>query len=184
VSALVLLALLIAETYNVYPRYYLFTRLVFWLFVFSSMVAHGLCNRDYFSVLERVIYKLIFFFPLLFLLFLLVPFIGIGFGLMFYAKFIGSDKFILYNDSNIRIEQPSMRFMGPDPQPVLYRKNRFSAFQDTILSFQFNEKTDKIEVTREGDSLYIIILRAPDNWQVPTGTDTFYYRPENLHGKE
>jgi hypothetical protein len=171
-----LVALLIAETYNVYPKQYWFTKGLFWLVLFSCLTAYGLCNRKYFTTIEWVIYKVIFFLPLLFLLFLFVPFIGIGFGLIFYVKFIGDNKFILYSDDKIRIEQPYIRFMGPDPQPILYVKNQFTSFQDITLQFGYHEETDKIEVIKQRDSSYMIILKSPNNWRVPDGVDTFFYK--------
>ncbi len=174
-SGTILLTLLIADTYNIYPRQYWFTKAIFWLFIFSCMSAYGLCNTKNFATFERVIYKAIFFFPLVFLCFLLVPFIGIGFGLLFYIKFIGDNKFILYSDNNIRIEQPSIRFMGPDPQPILYVKKGLISYQDTTLPFRYNELKDSIEVVRREDSSYTVVLKAPDNWEVPTGTATFLY---------
>ena len=103
--------------------------------VFSFMSAYGLCNREYFTAIERTAYKVIFFLPLLFfLLFLFVPFLGIGYGLLFYVKFIGGNNFILYNDNNIRIEQSSIRFMGPNPRPILYVKKNITSFQDAYFA--------------------------------------------------
>jgi hypothetical protein len=177
----ILIALLVAKTYNIYTRQYWITRGLFWLVIFSCMSAFGLCNREHFGAFERAIYKMIFFLPLLFLLFLFIPFIGIGYGLIFYVKFIGDNKFILYNDNKIRIEQPYIRFMGPNPQPILYVKKKLTSFQDTTLPFGYDEAKDKIEVTKNGDSSYIIILKSPNNWQVPTGTDTFLYNLRNSH---
>jgi hypothetical protein len=174
-SAIILLALLVAETFNVYPRQYWDTKVFFWLFIFSSMSAYGLCNSKNFTRFERVVYKTVFFLPLVFLLFLLVPFIGVGFGLLFYVKFVGDNKFILYSDKNIRIEQPAIRFMGPNPHPVIYVKKKLTSFQDTALPFGYDESKDKIEVTNRGDKSYVIILRSPDNWQLPTGVDSFRY---------
>jgi len=176
VSAIILLTVLIAESYNVYPRGYWVTKVLFWLFVFSCMSAYGLCSPKNFATLERVIYKTVFFLPLIFLCFLLVPFIGIGFGLLFYVKFIGDNKLILYSDNNIRIEQPGIRFLGPDPRPIIYVKQKLISFQDTTLLFGYNEAKDRIEVRNQGDESYLIILRTPDNYQVPTGIDTFFYK--------
>ena len=175
VAAPILIALLFAETYNTYPREYWITKGIFWIVVLSCLSAYGLCNRQHLSNLERAIYKVLFFLPLVFLVFLLVPFIGIGCGLIFYVKFIGDNKFVLYSDNQIRIEQPYIRFLGPDPQPILYVKNKLTSFQDTTLPFRYHEETDKIEVTKQGNSSYTILLKSPDNWQVPDGIDTFYY---------
>jgi hypothetical protein len=174
-SGTILLALLIAETYNIYPRQYWITKGIFWLFIFSCMSAYGLCNTMNFATFERVIYKTIFFLPLIFLCFLLFPFVGIAFGLLFYVKFIGDNKFILYSDNNIRIEQPYIRFMGPDPQPILYVKKGLISYQDTTLPFSYNELKDNIEVVRRDDFSYTVVLKAPDNWEVPTSTATFLY---------
>lgn len=183
-SGTILLALSIAETYNMYPRQYWVTKGFFWLFVFSCMSAYGLCNTNNFATFERLIYKTIFFLPLIFLCFLLVPFIGIGFGLLFYVKFIGDSKFILYNDNNIRIEQPSIRFLGPDPQPILYVKRKFTSFKDTTLPFNYREEADKIEVTKRGNFSYTILVKSPDNWQVPDGIDTFFYDLKEKNKKD
>jgi hypothetical protein len=181
VATLLLVTLLAAETYNIYPRQYWITKGLFWLVIFSCMSAYGLCSNHYITTFERVIYKVIFFLPLLFLLFLFVPFIGVGYGLLFYVRFIGDNNFILYSDNKIRIEQPYIRFMGPDPHPILYVKKQFTSFQDTTLPFGYDEEKDKIEVITQGDSAYIVILKSPDNWQVPTGTDTFLYNLKNNH---
>ena len=181
VAVPLLMALLVAESYNIYPGQYWVTKLIFWLVVFSCMIAYGLCDRSYFASFERMVYKIIFFLPLAFLLFLFIPFLGIGYGLRFYVSFIGDSKFILYNDNEIRIEQPYIRFLGPDPQPVLYVKKNLMSFQDTTLPFNYNDEKDKIVVTRRGDSSYTIILKSPDNRQVPAGTDTFYYDLGNHH---
>jgi hypothetical protein len=171
-----LLSLLIAETYNVYPKQYWFTKGLFWLVLFSCLTAYGLCSRQYFTTIEWMIYKVIFFLPFLFLLFLFVPFIGIGFGLIFYVKFRGDNKFILYSDNKIRIEQPYIRFMGPDPQPILYVKDQFTSFQDITLQYSYHEETDMIEVKKRIDSSYMIILKWPNNWRIPDGVDTFFYK--------
>lgn len=171
----ILIAILIAESYNIYPKQYWTTKVLFWLVVFSCMAAFGLCKKEDFGKYERVIYKTIFFLPLVLLLFLFVPFIGIGVGLLFYVKFIGDEKFILFNDDNIRIEQPYIRFIGPDPQPVLYVKKQLIAYRDTILPIHFNESKDKMEVTKHGNSVYVITFRVPDNWEVPEGMQTFRY---------
>jgi hypothetical protein len=181
VATPILLALLILETYNIYPKQYWITKGFFWLVYFSCMSAFGLCSREYFRPVERAIYKIIFFLPLIFILFLFVPFIGIGSGLLFYVKFIGDNKFILYNDNKIRIEQPYIRFMGPDPPLILYVKKKLTSFQDTTLPFGYDDINDKIEVIKNADSSYIIILKSPNNWQVPTGTDTFFYNLRNNH---
>jgi len=175
-SGTILLTLLMAETYNIYPRQYWVTKGIFWLFVSSCMSAYGLCGAKNFATFERMIYKTIFFIPLIFLCFLLVPFIGIGFGLLFYVKFIGDNKFILYSDNDIRIEQPSIRFMGPNSQPIIFVKKNLISFQDTTLPWGYDEAKDKIEVTNRGDASYMIILTSSDNWQVPTGIDTFRYK--------
>lgn len=178
VATPILLTLLILEKYNIYPRQYWIIKGLFWLLCFSCMTAFGLCSREYFRTFERAIYKIIFFLPLFFVLFLFVPFIGIAYGLVFYVKFIGDNKFILYNDNEIRIEQPFIRFLGPNPQPILFVKKELTSFKDTTLPFGYDEAKDKIEVTKNSDS-YIIILRSPNNWQVPTGTDTFHYKLRN-----
>lgn len=183
VATPILIALLFAETYNIYPREYWITKGVFWVVIFSCLSVYGLCNREYLSNLERTVYKIVFFLPLAFFVFLLVPFIGVGYGLLFYVKFIGDNKFVLYSDDKIRIEQPYIRFLGPDPQPILYVKNKLTSFQDTTLPFGYHEETDKIEVTKQANSSYTILLKSPNNWRVPDGIDTFYYslRYKNQH---
>jgi hypothetical protein len=139
------------------------------------MSAFGFCRSEFFGTVERSIYKTIFFLPLFFLLFLCVPFIGISIGLIFHFKFIGDNKFILYSDNNIRIEQPYIRFMSRNAYPIVYAKQRLTSYQDTILSFHYNEAKDKVEVEKYGDSTYIITFKSPENWEVPTGTQAFYY---------
>lgn len=145
------------------------------------MSAYGLCDKQYFTTFERAVYKIIFFLPIVFVVFLFVPFIGIAYGLVFYVKFIGDSKLILYSDDAIRIEQPYIRFLGPDPKPILYVKSKFTCFQDTTLPFSYHEETDKIEVTKQSKSSYTILLKSPDNWQVPDGIDTFYYHLQQKH---
>ena len=170
-----LAAILIAQSFNIYPRGYWFTKGVFWLVIFSCVSLYGLCKKEFFWAYERMIYKIIFFLPLLFLIFLFVPIIGIGYGLIFYVKFIGDDKLILYNDKNIRIEQPYIRFMGPNPQPILYVKQKLISYQDTLLPIGYDDAKDTIVVKRLSDSTYTITFKSPNNWQVPTGSQSFQY---------
>ncbi len=184
IATAILLTLLIAETYNIYPRQYWITKAIFWLVIFSCMSVFGFCGKEYYGTVERTIYKIIYFLPILSLLFLLVPFIGIGLGLIFYVKFIGDKKFILYSDNKIRIEQPYVRFMGPDPQPIVYVKEKLTSFQDSTLPFSYDEENDKIEVAKHGDSSYTIILKSPNNWQVPTGVVTFFYNLRNNYKRK
>ncbi|HEU4470183.1 MAG TPA: hypothetical protein VFR58_03795 [Flavisolibacter sp.] len=181
VAAPALIALLIAESYNIYPAQYWTTKVIFWLLIFSCMAAYGLCNRKYLTTIERSVYKLVFFFPLLFLLFVCIPLVGTGCGILFYFKFIGDSEFIIYDDNNIRIEQPSVRFMGSDPQPVLYVKNGLTSLRDTTLPFYYDGAKDKIEVVKQEAYSYTFIFRSPDNWQVPDGADTSSYELKNYH---
>ena len=67
----ILIVLLFAETYNIYPRHYWVTKGLFWLVILSCMSAYGLCYRQYFSNSERAVYKVVFFLPLFFFCFCL-----------------------------------------------------------------------------------------------------------------
>lgn len=171
----ILVATIAAQSYNVYPRWYWFTKSIFWLVFFLCMSIYGLCKNDHLRKFERTIYKFIFYLPLVSLLLLLVPFIGVGIGLIFYVKFIGDNKFVLYNDNKIRIEQPYIRFMGPNPQPIIYFKQKLISYQDYILPIGYDNEKDKIQVKLNNDSTYIITFKSPGNWQIPTGTQSFEY---------
>jgi hypothetical protein len=170
-----LVAILIAETFNIYPRQYWIIKGLFWAIFFSCMTALGLCRTEYLKTIEKNIYKIIFYLPLLFVIFLFIPFIGAAYGLVFYAKFIGDKTFILYNDNNIRIEQPYIRFLGPNPRPILFVKHGLTSYKDTTLPFGYDEAKDKVEISKYGDTTYTITLKSPNNWQVPTGTQSFIY---------
>ena len=171
----ILAATLAAKSYNIYPREYWFTKGIFWLVFFSCMSTYGLCKSELLGKYERTIYKIVFYLPLIFLIFLLVPFIGIGYGLIFYVKFVGDNKFVLYSDNKIRIEQPYIRFMGPNPQPIVYIKQKLISYQNTILPIGYDDEKDTMEVKINSDSTYIITFKSPNNWQVPTGTQSFQY---------
>jgi hypothetical protein len=175
----ILLAILIAETYNIYPRQYWVTKGLFWIVFFSCMTAFGLCRTEFLKPVEKGIYKIIFFLPLLFLLFLFIPVAGAAYGLIFYVKFIGDKNFILYNDNNIRIEQPYIRFLGPNPRPIVFVKNELTSYKDTTLPFRYDDSEDNVEVSKNGDTTYTITLKSPNNWQVPTGTKSFVYYLKN-----
>lgn len=172
----ILVAVLIARRYNTYPGEYWATKIIFWVPVFLSMAAFGLCRREHFGTFERKVYKLAFYSPILFLLFLLVPFIGAGSGLAFYVNFIGDSKFILYNDDDIRIEQPYIRFLGPDPQPVVYILDGLMASKDTSLPFRYRVENDTLKVIKQNDTTFLVVHISPDNWQVPDGIDSFIYK--------
>lgn len=177
----ILVATITAQSYNIYPRWYWFTKGIFWLVFFSCMAIFGLCKSDLLGKFERTIYRIIFYFPLVSLLLLLVPFIGIGVGLIFYVQFVGDNKFVLYSDNKIRIEQPFIRFMGPNPQPIVYVKQKLTSYQDTTLPIGYDDVKDTVEVKISNDSTYNITFKSPNNWQVPTGTQSFLYNLKDRH---
>jgi hypothetical protein len=106
----------------------------------------------------------------------LIPFFGAAYGLLFYVKFIGDKEFILYNDSQIRIEQPYVRFLGPNPQPIVFVKHELTSSKDTILPFGYDDAKDKIEVIKNNDTTYKITINSPNNWQIPAETESFIYK--------
>jgi hypothetical protein len=174
-----LVVILIAESYNIYPREYWFVKGLFWVIVFSCMIIVGLCKTESINSIEKRIYRIIFFLPLIFVIFLLIPFVGVAYGLFFYVKFIGDKEFILYNDNQIRIEQPFVRFLGPNPQPIIFIKNELTCYKDTTLPFGYDDAKDKIDVIKNDDTTYKITIKSPNNWQIPSGTESFIYHLKN-----
>lgn len=172
---LTLVIVLIAADYNIYPRWYWFTKVLFCLALFSCMLMYGLTQRVFLKKLEALVYGIIFYVPLLFVVFLFVPFLGFLIALFIYTNFIGHTSFILYNDNRIRIEKPYIRFLSPDPRPVIYVKQGLTAYKDTELPTGYDDRKDAIIVKRVSDNSYVIVVKSPDNWQVPTGEETIHY---------
>jgi hypothetical protein len=104
------------------------------------------------------------FFPLV-----LIPFIGGGIIVLFYASFIGDNSMILYASDNIRIEQSYISFMGPAPPIDIYTKNNLFSYKDTTLDIQFSEKFDSIKVQElSSDSIKILYFKGhTDGWAEP-----------------
>jgi hypothetical protein len=175
VLAPVLIALLVISQYNIYPRGYWVTKVIFWVVFLLIMILFGLGNKSSLSKVERIIYKFFFYLPLCFIPFLLIPFIGIGTALLFYTSFIGDKSFVLYSDEHIRIQQQYVTFMGPGPPLDVYVKEGLFCHRDTVLPLNYNDRKDSILVTRLNDSTYSLIHYSPDNWAVPAGFREFKF---------
>lgn len=172
---LALAVVLFAADYNIYPRWYWFTKVLFWLTFFSCMLMYGVAPKKLLKRIERIFYGIIFYSPAVFVISFVVPLIGFVFGMILYVNFIGDSSFILYNDNRIRIEKPYIRFLGPDPRPVIYVKQGLTAYKDTELPTGYDDRKDTIIVKRVSDNSYVIVVKSPDNWQLATGEETIHY---------
>jgi hypothetical protein len=171
----VLIILLIISHFNIYPRGYWVTKIIFWVVIVLTMVLFGLGDKSTQSKIERIAYGFFFYLPLGCIPFLLVPFIGIGTALLFYVSFIGDKSFILYSDENIRIQKQGIRFLGPDPPLEIYVKEGLFSHMETVLPMGYNADDDSLRVRRLNDSTYLLTHYAPDNWQVPAGFEEFKF---------
>ena len=115
------------------------------------MVLFGFIKPHLLNHIERIFYWTICYFPITFPIIIIFPFSGIGVLLEFYTHLIGDQSFILYHDNKLRIEQPYIRFIGPDPKPVIYVKEEFTCYHDTSLKFGYNDMHDHITVAVTND---------------------------------
>jgi len=171
----VLITLLTLSDFNIYPRGYWVTKGLFWAVAILMIILFGLGNKSALSKIERLVYGLFFYLPLAFILFLFIPFLGIGYGLLFYVSFIGDSSFIVYSDKNIRVQKQGVRFLGPDPPLEIYVKDGIFSHRDTVLPMKYNDKNDSLRVRRLNDSTYFLIHYSPDNWQIPSGSEEFRF---------
>ena len=172
----VVTGIIIISTHNIFLRGYWFPRIFFWVVVIQMMVLFAFGDRDKLSWIESKVYGLIFYLPLCFIGFLLIPFIGIGFGLLFYVSFIGDNSFIIYSDQNIRIEKEGIEFMGPDPGLGVYVKEGVFCYRDTIFTNGYNEDKDRLSVRRINDSIYVFTHYSPGNEEIPGESEEFTYK--------
>jgi hypothetical protein len=170
-----LIALLILSRFNIYPRGYWITKILFWTVIFSMMILFRFGNRSTLNKFERILYKFFFYLPLGFIPLLFIPFLGGAIALLIYVSFIGDQSFIVYTDDNIRIEIQGVRFLGPDPPLEIYVKDGLFSHKDTILRMGYDSEKDSLSVRRLNESTYSLIHYSPDNWQVPAGFEEFKY---------
>ena len=175
VFAPVLITLLIVKQFNIYPRGYWVTKVLFWVVFFLIMILFAFGSKSVMGKVERIIYRIFFYLPLWVIPFLSIPFIGGGTALLFYVSFIGDKSFIIYSDDHIRIERQGIRFMGPDPPLEIYVKNGLFSNKDTVLPIHYNGEEDSLRVTKLNDSTYLMVHFAPDNFNVPGGIEEFRF---------
>lgn len=161
--------LLILSEYNIYLRGYWAPKIIFWVWFLSAMLLFAFGIKKEFYKIEKIVYKILFFLPLMFFPLVLIPFIGGGIIVLFYASFIGDNSMILYASDNIRIEQSYVSFMGPPPTIDIYSKNNLFSYKDTTLDIQFSEKFDSIKVQElSSDSIKILYFKGRANgWAEP-----------------
>lgn len=163
-ALLVSIALFVLSYYNIYLRGYWAPRIIFWVWFFSAMVLYSFGDRKVFFKVEKLFYDILFFLPLTFFPLVMIPFVGGGIILLFYVAFIGDESMVLYSSDTIRIEQPYIRFMSPDPPIAVFRKDNLFSYKDTVIDIMYNEKLDSLRVEEiSPDSIKLVYYNNTDN---------------------
>lgn len=154
---LMLVVIFLLAKSNIYLRGYWIPKIIFWLWFFSIMLLFAFGSKSVGYKWEWLFYKIVYYLPLAFIPLLLVPFLGIGIALRVYESVIGDKSMILYSSQKVRIEQPSIRFLGPDPPITIFVKNKIFSHKVTTIPIQFNGRHDSLHVTEPGSNRLHIV---------------------------
>jgi hypothetical protein len=167
----ILITTLILRSYEIYPRGYWFPRVLFWIVIFLMMILYGVCDKATVTKFERVLYGIVFYIPLLYIPVLFIPFLGIGMFLIFYSAFIGDSSKIVYADSNIRIEEKYIGFMGPPPPLVIYEKHGLLSYKELEVPMEHYYSDNTVKITRLDETTYSITRHTYATLEVPYGIE-------------
>ena len=149
-----MILLLVLSQAGIYLANYWFPRILFWVWLYMTLALIAFGNKKLMPVPERLLYRLIFCIPLVMMLVLFIPFIGVGIWVLLYPRLIADPSMIPYADSSIHIEESHLIFMSPAPPLDVYQKRGFFAYKIQTIPTQYDSRFDKLEVYRQDNRIY------------------------------
>jgi hypothetical protein len=147
---LVLLIILgVLANYNIYLRGYWTTKILIWFYILSAMTLFALGEKTLQKKIERIYYSMFFYFPLVAIPLLFLPYLGTGIVLGIFGHTIGDSNDIKYSDKNFRLQNTFHGFMAPPSAPDLFVKRGILEYKEEPLDMEYLYRLDSIRIENE-----------------------------------
>lgn len=137
-------------------------------FIITGLIIYPFASKEILKRFERIYFTILGFSPVGLGLFALIPFLGAIVTLSFGLQLVNPVSNVLYNDSNIRIQQCSRGVLGAPRLMIVEKRFLTEGVQHDMYGF-FIEAYDSLSVNYEKDSVRITL--STDNYRV-YGNDT------------
>ena len=127
-------------------------RIVTFIALLSGIFYNLFAQKSVLNKLEKTYFSFLSILPLIFPLFLLIPFLGVVIVFSIIGRMISPYEKIFYEDKNLRIQSSFVGVMAP-PKILAFKKGLF--FEKELEDLNFPEEIDSLKVNYKRDSIFI-----------------------------
>ena len=136
-------------------------RILFLFVIITGLIIYPLAENSISNKLETLYFKLFSIFPILFLMVLLVPFLGVILAISAIGTLTNPFEKIYYEDNKIRIQST---FTSPMVVPIINIYSKKSLYEWHLKEFDFRYyEADSVEVKYKNDSTFIYFIEIKED---------------------